>query len=138
LIATDEIHHYGLFYKYLQKYLQTEPMTKIERARVAVGRSVEAGDEELLFAYAATNLQGPIRAADLKSYSKEYFSRVFPTYSLKHIRLGIKMACRAAGLENSPRLVEMISRVVFATFQTKARFLNRRRWPRFEWRLVGS
>jgi len=125
MIAADEVHHYTLFYRHLQNYLGREPMSLLERCKVAVARSMEASSEELLFAYAATNLDGDIRYEDLPVYNREYLGRVCGIYTLKNLRVGIKMGCRAAGLEKFPRVAEVVSRLVYHVFQSKARKLNR-------------
>src|SRR5215469_13868375 len=54
-IAADEIRHYKLFYKTLTCCLERERMGLWGRLRVALGRIVEAEDDELAYAYYAAN-----------------------------------------------------------------------------------
>ncbi len=54
-IAADEFRHYKLFYTHLGRYLECEPMGRLARLLVAVGRIGESEDDELAFAYYAAN-----------------------------------------------------------------------------------
>src|SRR5713226_1765686 len=54
-IAADELRHYRLFYKNLDRYLAREPIGRLARLRVALGRIAESEDDELAYAYYAAN-----------------------------------------------------------------------------------
>src|ERR1044071_6336885 len=45
-IAADELRHYRLFYKNLDRCLATEPLGRLARLRIALGRVAEAEDDE--------------------------------------------------------------------------------------------
>lgn len=123
-IAVDEVLHYSLFYKTMQKYLRMEPTSRFQRFRIAVSRGFEVEDEELLFAYAASNLREDIRIERKPVYLQEYMGRTYGLYTQKHLLKGMTMACRAAGLEKIPRLPQFVATLVHRFMQSKAERLN--------------
>ncbi len=54
-IAADELRHYRLFYKNLDRCLERERIGRLARLRVALGRIAESEDDELAYAYYAAN-----------------------------------------------------------------------------------
>src|SRR6516164_1095139 len=54
-IAADEIRHYKLFYRNLNRCLERDRIGFFQRLRLAVGRIAEAEDDELAYAYYAAN-----------------------------------------------------------------------------------
>ena len=54
-IAADELRHYRLFYKNLDRYLARERLGRAARLRIALRRVAEAEDDELAYAYYAAN-----------------------------------------------------------------------------------
>jgi len=44
-IAADEFRHYKLFYEHMRRYLQRERIGAVGRARIGLGRLLEAGDD---------------------------------------------------------------------------------------------
>ncbi len=127
LIAVDEIHHYNLFYRTLPKYLQLDPLTKWQRAKVAFSRALEAEDEELLYAYAATNTTAPVTKENLPIYLREYMGRTMPLYTHKNFLKGMNLAVRAIGAERLKWLPGLITNLALAIFKLKARTFNRAR-----------
>lgn len=127
LIAVDEIHHYNLFYRALPKYLELDPLTKWERAKVAFSRAAEAEDEELLYAYAATNTEDKIEKENLPVYSREYMGRTLPLYTEKNFQKGMSLAVRAIGAEKLKWLPGTITTLALGLFKIKAAKHNRNR-----------
>lgn len=127
LIAVDEIHHYNLFYRALPKYLELDPMTKWERAKVAFSRAAEAEDEELLYAYAATNTDEKIEKENLPVYLREYMGRTLPLYTEKNFQKGMALAVRAIGAEKLKWLPPTITKLALGLFKVKAVKFNRDR-----------
>ncbi|MBI3418950.1 MAG: ferritin-like domain-containing protein, partial [Proteobacteria bacterium] len=54
-IAGDEHRHYKLFYNFLEKYLEKEKLSRLERLKVGLGRIAESEDDELAYAYFSAN-----------------------------------------------------------------------------------
>src|SRR3954451_12004344 len=65
-IAADELRHYRLFYKNLDRYLARERIGRWARLRVALSRVAESEDDELAYAYYAAN------EADRPYHRREY------------------------------------------------------------------
>lgn len=96
LIADDEAHHYKLFLGYLKRYQAHENLPAWTRFRVAAGRIAETDDDELAYAYYASNKPGP--SYDRRLASREYARRAYPLYSARHVARGMDMIFRAIGL----------------------------------------
>src|SRR5947207_7759763 len=77
-IAADELRHYRLFYKNLDRYLAKERIGRLARLRVALGRVAESEDDELAYAYYAAN--EPERAYDRRHYTRAYARRAYALY----------------------------------------------------------
>lgn len=127
LIAVDEIHHFNLFYRALPKFLELDPMTKWQRAKVAISRAIEAEDEELMFAYAATNTQDDVRAENMPVYLREYMGRAIPLYTHKNFLKGMSLAVRAIGVDHIKWLPSSITTAALGIFRFKAAGYNRAR-----------
>src|SRR5437763_8786853 len=82
-IAADELRHYRLFYKNLDRYLAKERIGRLARLRVALGRVAESEDDELAYAYYAAN-EGEL-PYDRRRYSRAYASRAYPLYRPHHV-----------------------------------------------------
>src|SRR5258707_6778436 len=54
-IAADELRHYRLFYKNLDRCLEQERLGRVGRLRVALRRGAGSEDDELAYAYFAAN-----------------------------------------------------------------------------------
>ncbi len=104
-IAADELRHYKLFYGYMKRYLLTEQLGVWARLKVALGRLVEAEDDELAYAYYAAN--GNAVAYDRRRFSRAYARRAYAVYRLHHVERGIAMAFKAIGLKPHGRLNQM-------------------------------
>jgi len=101
-IAADEIRHYKLFYKTLTCCLERERMGLWGRLRVALGRIVEAEDDELAYAYYAANESA--RPYNRRFYSCAYARRALALYRRRHVRQMIAMVFKAVGLAPHGRL----------------------------------
>ena len=100
-IASDEYAHYCLFYTHMTRYLAEEKLGYWERLRIAFGRIAESEDDELAYAYYATNGgDGPYdRRANAASYGRKAVSYYTPGV----IGRGTYMALDAVGLKPSGR-----------------------------------
>jgi rubrerythrin len=101
-IAADELRHYKLFYTHLKRYLATEPIGRLARLKVALGRLRESEDDELAFAYYAANENAA--PYDRQRCVKAYARRTYAVYRRHHVEHGIAMVLKAVGLKPHGRL----------------------------------
>lgn len=102
-IAADEFRHYKLFYDHMRRYLERERVGAAGRARIGLGRLIEAGDDELAYAYFAANAPAQARY-DRRRWSRAYARRAYAVYRPAHVARGIAMALKAVGLPANGRL----------------------------------
>ncbi|HZT89244.1 MAG TPA: ferritin-like domain-containing protein [Stellaceae bacterium] len=117
-IAADEFRHYRLFYKTLRRYLPHERIGRLTRARIAFGRIVETGDDELAYAYFAAN--GGDGAYDRRRYSRDYARRACAVYRPHHVERMTAMTLKAAGLPSNGRLGRLVGGLVWAAVRRRA------------------
>ncbi len=119
-IAADEFRHYKLFYGHLKRYLETEPIGKLRRLLVALGRIGESEDDELAFAYYAANgARG--ESYDRKRWSRAYGARAFGYFRPEHIRRGVAMSFKAAGLKPRGALCRWAARGAYWLLRARRR-----------------
>ncbi len=97
LIAADEFRHYKLFYDTLKSYLQKEQIGRLGRAKAAVSRIRELADDELAYAYYASNVPESV-PYDRTACSNAYLGRLYPHYHPDIIRRSNASIRNAAGL----------------------------------------
>ena len=122
-ITADELRHYRLFYKTLGRYLATEPIGRLARLRVALGRIAESEDDELAYAYYAANESE--RAYDRRRYTRAYASRAYPLYRAHHVERGVAMLLKAVGLTPNGRLGLLASRLAWQAIRYRAARLGK-------------
>ena len=120
-IAADELRHYRLFYKNLDRCLARERLGRLARLRVAIGRVAEADDDELAYAYYAANESA--RPYDRKRYSRAYARRAFRLYRPHHVERGVAMLLKAIGLTPNGWLGRTASRLAWGAMRYRARRL---------------
>jgi hypothetical protein len=120
-IAADELRHYRLFYKNLDRCLARERLGRLARLRVAIGRVAEADDDELAYAYYAANESA--RPYDRKRYSRAYARRAFRLYRPHHVERGVAMLLKAVGLTPNGWLGRTASRLAWGAMRYRARRL---------------
>lgn len=120
-IAADEFRHFKLFYDHLQRYQARQPMGRLQRLRIALGRMQEASDDELAMAYWCGNgCAGPYSR---KLQSAAYEIRASRVYRFGHIQRGLAMATKACGLAPQGWLSRMLATVVWRLLQRRRRRL---------------
>jgi hypothetical protein len=119
-IAADELRHYRLFYKTLDRYLAREP---IGRLRVALGRVAEAEDDELAYAYYAANEED--RPYVRRTCSRAYARRAFALYRPHHVERAVAMLLKAIGLTPNGRLGLIVSRLAWQAMRYRMARLAR-------------
>lgn len=122
-IAADEIRHYKLFYGYLNRYLAVEPMSRLRRLGVALGRLGESEDDELAYAYYAAN--DGVSDYDRLKNSGKVLSTAFGYYRAEHMYRAVKMILRAVGLRHNGLLYRLSAPLAFRLFQRRTRQLQR-------------
>ncbi|HQS84455.1 MAG: hypothetical protein B7Y25_02960 [Alphaproteobacteria bacterium 16-39-46] len=120
-IAADELRHYKLFYTHLQRYLEEENPSKLSRLRVAVGRMLEAEDDELAMAYYAANEASSITPYNRSSNAAAYLKRVYGYYDKNHVKHGVSMILKASGYSPHGFLANVFFGVIwtFVMFRKK-------------------
>lgn len=118
-IAADELRHYRLFYKNLERCLETERLGRLGRLRVALARVAESEDDELAYAYYAANPSA--LPYDRRRCSRDYAARAFACYRPHHVERGVAMLLKAAGLKPNGRLGRLASRLAWRVLRRRAR-----------------
>jgi hypothetical protein len=117
-IAADELRHYRLFYKNLDRVLASERIGRLARLRVALGRVAESADDELAYAYYAAN-EGEL-PYDRRRYSQAYARRAYSLYRPHHVERGVAMLLKAVGLTPNGRLGRLASRIAWQAIRVRA------------------
>jgi rubrerythrin len=97
-IAADEFKHYKLFYDTLNKYLDSEKLSRIKRLQIAIGRIAESEDDELSYAFYAAN-ENDSTPYDRETFNKAYLSRAYGYYRPKHLDRAVAMIFKACGFK---------------------------------------
>jgi len=97
-IASDEFRHYKLFLDTMRKYQPIEPVSMVERIRVAIGRMRETNDDELAFAFHCAN-EPEDQPYDRSRASAAYGSRAYSLYQIHHVERATGMLMKVAGLK---------------------------------------
>src|SRR4051794_17861593 len=122
-IAADELRHYRLFYKNLDRCLARERLGRLGRLRVALGRVAELEDDELAYAYYAANEDD--RPYDRRHYTRAYAKRAYALYRPHHVERGVAMLLKAVGLRPNGRLGVIAGRVAWWAMRYRAERLAR-------------
>jgi len=117
-IAADELRHYRLFYKNLDRCLAKERIGRLARLRIALGRVVEAEDDELAYAYYAANESE--LPYDRRRNTQAYARRAFALYRPHHVERGVAMLLKAVGLTPNGRLSLIASRLAWQAIRYRA------------------
>jgi hypothetical protein len=120
-IAADEFRHYKLFYDHLQRYQQRQPLSRLRRLAIALGRMQEASDDELAMAYWCGN--GCEGAYDRDTQSAAYEWRASRLYRFGHIQRGLAMALKACDLDPQSWLSRGFAALIWRVMQWRQRRL---------------
>lgn len=110
-IAADEFRHHRLFYTHGQRYQESERPWLVERMRVALGRILEAEDDELSYAYYAANIDDV--PYDRKACSQAYIARAYGYYKPWIVERMVAMAMKSAGIKPRRTLSVFLARWVW-------------------------
>jgi rubrerythrin len=121
-IAADEVRHFALFRKTMEKYQPQERLNLLERLRVAIGRLVETDDDELSFAYYAAN-HAAEEPYDKERHGRAYRYRAYSCYRHRHVQRMVAMMFKAVGLRPTGLLSRSIARLGYLAMRHRARRL---------------
>jgi rubrerythrin len=106
-IAADEIRHYKLFHRHLERYLAAERLGFWARLRIAMGRIAESEDDELSYAYHAANTPAlPYRRADA---ARDYQRRALALLRRRHVEHAMSLVFKVLGLNRGRRLAAALA-----------------------------
>lgn len=118
-IAADEFRHYKLFYVYLQHYLPQERPWLLARLRVACGRFLEVGDDELSYAFHCANDDHD--HYDRARSNADYARLAGSCYRKNHIDRAVNMMLKAAGVRPGGYFGGMLCRLAWRHVQRHQR-----------------
>jgi len=118
-IAADEVRHYKLFRRQLQRYLEQEGVGFWRRLSIAIGRLLETEDDELAYAYYAANGGG--EPYDRARNMQAYIGNTLPRYRLSHVERGMSMIFKAVGLAHKGWIFRIASRAAHWFLQKRGR-----------------
>jgi len=123
-IAADEFRHYKLFYTNMKRYQKIENLGTWSRAKIALGRLAESGDDELSYAYYCGT--GATERYSRRKFTSAYGARTLPLYRYGHVQLGLGMTLKAVGIKPQGRLGKLLTQAGWFAFRTYAGHLRRR------------
>ena len=93
------------------------------RLRIALGRVIEAQDDELAYAYYAANETA--LPYDRRRYSRAYARRALAVYREAHIARAVKLTCKAVGLAPNGNLSHAATRLASTALRCRVARLAR-------------
>jgi rubrerythrin len=126
-IAADEVRHYSLFRRHLERYQESQKKLGIlERIKIIAGRINESDDDEFAYAYFATNLAGKDGAKYDRTYcATAYESHALGLYQRNHMELGAQMIMRSLGFKPDSRTSRVVVPIMWSLFDRRRRKLSR-------------
>ena len=122
-IAADEFRHFKLFYKYAKHFQEIERLSRWARFKIALGRFVETGDDELSYAYYCGS--GDTEPYVRKAANTACMARTLQLYQFKHVQRGVGMTLKSAGIKPQGILGKTITIVSWVAFRLYAKHLQR-------------
>lgn len=99
-IADDELAHYWMFYRHMQRCMKSDRLGFFARLRVALGRIAESEDDELAYAYYAANGRPAGESYDRVRHGGAYQRRALAYYTPSVVRRVVGMVFNAVGLND--------------------------------------
>ncbi len=122
-IAGDEIRHFRLFRRTMERYQPAERPGLIARVRIVLDRLNETDDDELAYAYYAANHDGDgsyERQVSIDAYKRRAYSH----YRHGHVQRMVAMIFMAIGLKPTGLLSRLMAHVGFAVVRRRVRRLS--------------
>lgn len=120
-IAADEVRHYKLFYRTLDRCLEAERIGFCRRLTIALRRIAESEDDELAYAYYAAN--ETVLPYDRHRCHRAYASRAYALCRAPHVEHGVAMICKTVGLAPHGRVSQAAGRLAWTLMRRRARSL---------------
>ena len=107
-VAADEFRHYKLFYDHMQRLMERDRLSTLQRLWIGWGRLAESEDDELAYAYFAANEpEGAVY--DRKKSGNSYARRAYALYRPFHVQRAMGMVLKALGLHSTGRLNRLMT-----------------------------
>lgn len=120
-IAGDEFRHYRLFQMHLNRYGGPRSLSYVQRLKVALGRVLEAGDDELAMAFHCANrLPEPY---DRARAARAYALLASKLYQPVHLARMVAMIAKAIGVDPKGRLVWLLQRLAWRAMRGRQAWL---------------
>lgn len=122
-IAQDEARHFRLFKTHLERYQERDPLSHWARAKIALGRIFETGDDELAYAYYSAN--APADAPyDRVRHGTAYWRRAMTFYARRHLQGAAHMVTVAIGSARLTRWTRTIGTLLWYATRWRLRRLE--------------
>lgn len=122
-IAEDEIRHFKLFRRTMERYQPAEKPGLIARVRIVLDRLNETDDDELAYAYYAANHDGE-GPYERDVHANAYKSRAYSHYRYGHVQRMVAMIFKAIGLKPTGLLSRSMAHIGFAIMRRRVRRLS--------------
>lgn len=129
-IAGDEFRHYKMFYDTMKENLDADNLSRLQRARIALGRIAESEDDELSYAYYAANYaqnaanDEPYRR---KKHNREYMSRAGHYYKEEPLNRAVSMIFKACGYKPHTFGYDIASKIAWWKMRANAKAFEKAR-----------
>ncbi len=120
-IAADSYRHFKLFYEHLQRYLDRENISFIQRLRVlrvALVRIEESEDGELAYAFHCGNEDASV-PYDRDRCMTAYLGRATGIFRFRHVERSIRMIFKTIGLEPRGRMADIVAKGFWQLLQRR-------------------
>lgn len=122
-IAADEVRHFKLFSRTLERCLARAPIGRLRRLSIALGRIAETRDDELACAYFAANEKDA--PYDRRRHGRAYARRASSLYRPHHVRRGVAMIGKAVGVAPRGALARLAAGLLWRVVRRQAARLRR-------------
>lgn len=122
-IAADEFRHYKLFYEEYLKFSKADHLSLWQRLKAAVGRIMETSDDELSYAYFASNCEEG-KAYNRQECAEAYARLAYKSYQKVHLDRVVSMTAKACGISPQSYLIRFLQPVIWWLFETRRNRLN--------------
>ncbi len=124
-LAADEFAHYRLFYQTLKVFAAKEPISPVNRMKIAISRLNEADDDELAGAFYCANHSAESSIPyDRGRFANAYFREALGVYRRQHIDRVVAMVLKAGGFAPHGWLSDRLCRVVWWMWTRRLAQLN--------------
>lgn len=124
-IAADEFKHYKLFYDTLNKYLESEKLSRVKRLKIALGRIAESEDDELSYAFYTAN-EPEDTFYNREVFNREYLSRAYGYYRPKHLDRAVAMIFKACGFKPHSFSYKLVTKLAWRRIEGETKKMQKK------------